>query len=89
MLVNNPKYIENCAKVFLEKYSFKKGQEIYKIDIEFIKIITIKCVEMFKYIDFINNNKDSDAYIIFDDYESLEYLDNDGKVIGYEKILKI
>ena len=91
MLVNDPKYIENCSKVFLKKYSYKKGQEIYKINIDFIKTITIKCVEMFKHMDFINENKDSDAYIIFDDYESLEYLDNNGKelkVIGYEKNTK-
>lgn len=43
---------------------------------------------MFKHLDVINKNKDSDAYIIFEDYESLEYLDNDGKVIGYEKNTK-
>lgn len=88
MLVDDPKYIENCAKVFLEKYSYKKGQEIYKIDIDFIKTATMSCVEMFKHLDVINKNKDSDAYIIFEDYESLEYLDNDGKVIGYEKNTK-
>ena len=26
MLVDNQKYIENCAKVFLENYSYKKGR---------------------------------------------------------------
>ena len=43
---------------------------------------------MFKHMEFINENKDTDAYIIFDDYESLEYLYTNGKVIGYEKITK-
>jgi hypothetical protein len=36
----------------------------------------------------LNDNKDNDAYIIFDDYESLEYLDENNKVIGYEKNTK-
>ena len=89
MLVDNPKYIENCAKIFLEKYSYKKGQEIYKIDFDFIKTVTVNCVEMFKHMDFITKNKDSEAYIIFDDYETLEYLDDKEKIIEYEKNTKL
>lgn len=88
MLVDNPKYIEDCAKIFLNKYAYKKGQEIYKIDFDFIKTITNNCVEMIKHLDFIKDNKDNDAYIIFDDYETLEYLDTNGKIIGYEKNTK-
>jgi phage anti-repressor protein len=88
MLVDNPNDIEDCAKVFLNKYAYKKGQEIYKIDFDFIKTITNNCVEMIKHLDFIKDNKDNDAYIIFDDYESLEYLDTNGKTIGYEKNTK-
>jgi hypothetical protein len=53
-----------------------------------MKTITNNCVEMIKHLDFINDNKDNDAYIIFDDYESLEYLDTNGKTIGYEKNTK-
>ncbi len=39
-------------------------------------------------MDFIDKNKDNDAYIIFD-YETLEYLDNNGKIIGYKKKIQV
>jgi hypothetical protein len=43
MLVDGPKQVEDCAKIFLERYSFKKGQEIYRIDLNFLKSIAINC----------------------------------------------
>jgi phage anti-repressor protein len=86
MTIDEPKTVEKCIKIFLKDYEYKKGHEIYKIDIDIIKSVLFGCNEL----NNIKENKNSDAYIIYDEYDKLEsinYLDNDNNIIGYEKII--
>jgi phage anti-repressor protein len=83
MLVEDPKQVEKCAKIFLEKFSFKKGKEIYKIDIDLMKQITINCAELSN-ISFTNISKNDNAYIVFEDYYYKEYIDNKNYVYAIE-----
>jgi phage anti-repressor protein len=87
MTIDEPKQVEQCIKIFLKDYEYKKGHEIYKIDIDLIKSVIFSCNEL----NNIKEHKNSDAYIIYDEYDKLEsinYLDNDNNIIGYEKIIK-
>ncbi len=87
MTIDEPKQVEQCIKIFLKDYEYKKRHEIYKIDIDLIKNVIFSCNEL----NNIKEHKNSDAYIIYDEYDKLEsinYLDNDNNIIGYEKIIK-
>jgi hypothetical protein len=86
MIVNDSKKVENCAKIFLKTKQFKANKELYQENLELLKDIIYKCADMDKImIDSINNDKKYDTYVIFDDSKSIEYLDLNGEVIGWEK----
>ena len=71
MLVDDPKIIENCMKNFLEKFEYKKGHEIYKIDINIIKKIAFDCSGMNNELNqLILENDNKYAYVVFDDISS-------------------
>lgn len=51
-----------------------------------MKKLVFQCALMDKMVaDNIKNNSDYDAYIVYDDNESVEFLDINNNVIGYEK----
>jgi len=71
MLVDDPKIVENCMKSFLEKFEYKKGHEIYKIDINIIKKIAFDCSGVNNELNQLMLEKDDKyAYVIFDDVSS-------------------
>lgn len=41
--VKDPVDIENCSKILLDKYNYKKGKELYKVDFDVIRGIIIDC----------------------------------------------
>lgn len=86
-IVSHPKSVEKCAKLFMKQFQHKPNQEIYKVDIDVIKKVAAKCAGIDKYVDEIDRNADSDAYVIYDDksFDSIDYLDEQGHIIGYEK----
>ena len=47
MIVDNPSQVENCVKVFVDKFKFKNKQELYKIDYNILKSIVFDCADMF------------------------------------------
>ncbi len=90
MIVNDAKQIESCAKIFTKDYQYKEHKEIYKIDFDLLKSVLVECSEMHKkFTDYVKNTKnDYDTYVVFDDTKTVEYLDLNGNVIGYEKGIK-
>ena len=86
MIVNDPKTVDNCAKLFLKNDRYRGSQELYKTDIDKMKKLVFQCALMDKMVtDNIKNKSDYDAYIVYDDNESVEFLDINNNVIGYEK----
>lgn len=89
MIVNNPKRVETCAKLFLKESRYRSSQELYKTDIDKMKKIVFECAMMDKMVaDNIKNKTDYDVYIVYDDSKSVEFLDINNNVIGYEKGIK-
>jgi phage anti-repressor protein len=86
MIVNDSEKVESCSKVFLKAKQFKANKELYQENLEIIKKIIYNCAGMDKMmIDNINDNKKYDTYVIYDDSKTVEYLDVNNNVIGWEK----
>ena len=83
MIVNDAIKIEKCMKIFTDKNKYRGNSEIYKIDFDMLKQVVFDCAEL--HAKFNNIKKDLDTYIIFDESKSVDYLDLNNKVIGYEK----
>ena len=89
MIVNDPKRVENCAKLFLKDSRYRASQELYKTDIDKIKKLVFECALMDKMVaENIKNKNNYDTYIVYDDSKSVEFLDINNNVIGYEKGIK-
>jgi phage anti-repressor protein len=88
LIVDDPKQVENCTKVFIDKYKFKNKQELYKIEHDKLKSIVFDCAQMTQSIKDKIKEKQLDTYVVYDEFEENEFLDLDNKVIGYEKIQK-
>lgn len=89
MIVNDPKRVENCAKIFLKDSRYRGSQELYKTDIDKIKKLVFECAMMDKMVaESLKNKTDYDTYIVYDDSKSVEFLDVNNNVIGYEKGMK-
>jgi len=86
MIVDDPTQIENCMKIFTDKYKYRGSSEIYKIDFDLLKQVVFGCAEL--HAKFNNIKKDLDTYVVFDDSKSIDYLDLNNEVIGYEKRMK-
>lgn len=68
--VNNIKRVEECTKVFLKQYKYKKYKEIYECDINKIKQIMYKCEQLGLSVNHnkalrINNTKNKKYFISF------------------------
>ena len=86
LIVNDPKKVEQCTKMFIEKYKFKNKQELYKIDHDILKSIAFDCAELNKSItEKMKNYNKYDTYVVYDEFEENEYLDLENNIIGYEK----
>ena len=55
-------------------------KEIYRVDIDFVKLIVENCAQMHYNLDKIANS--SKGYVV---YESKEYLDANGKLYAHER----
>lgn len=67
LLVDNPNYIEACAKSILSEFEQIDNHEIYKVDIDYIKSTIFRCIELQHDKDFFKKKNNVDAYVIFDD----------------------
>ena len=72
MIVKNKNFIETCIKTLMEKYQYKKNQEIYKINIELIKKFIFNCADLTMKNDEILDDKKVDSYIIFDNDKEIK-----------------
>ena len=87
MLIEDVKKVEECMKVFVNKYKFKGNQELYKIDLDTLKNVVFDCAILNETFEgMIKNSKDLDSYIV---YNEEEYLDEDNNTIGYDVIKKV
>jgi phage anti-repressor protein len=88
MLIDDPKKVEDCTKVFTKKNIVRGKQELYKIDFDTLKSIIFNCAFLTKqFNEIISINKDFDSYIVYDEGTN-EYLDENNNIIGFEKIVK-
>ena len=86
MIVDDPKKVEQCSKVFIKQFQYKPNTELYKMNIDDLKKTIFGCAEMDELmIKSANDSKKYDTYVVYDDSKSIEYIDLNGKVIGYEK----
>jgi phage anti-repressor protein len=83
MIVDDPTQIENCMKIFTDKYKYRGSSEIYKMDFDLLKQVVFGCAEL--HAKFNHIKKDLDTYIVFDNSKSIDYLDLNNEFIGYEK----
>ena len=96
MLIDDPKKIEDCTKVFTSKNIVRGKQELYKIDFDILKKIIFECAIMTKQFNevttLMKNNNMFDSYIVYDEDSNSsvtnEYLDNNNNIIGFEKVIK-
>ena len=82
LIVDNPKDVENCVKIFTDKY--KNNKEQYKIDYDILKQTVFDCAQIDKNIVDNVSNKDVDTYLVYDDSKSIKYINLDGETIGYD-----
>ena len=92
MIVDDAKKVEKCTKIFVKKFQYKGNKELYKMDIDDLKKSIFGCAELDEMmnkstIDKMNDTKKYDTYIVYDDSKSIEYINLNGDVIGYEKQL--
>jgi hypothetical protein len=86
MLIDNAKKVEDCIKVFVNKYKFRGIQELYKIDLDILKNVVFDCAILNeRFNEMIKNNKELDSYIV---YNEEEYLDKDNNNIGFDMVKK-
>ena len=86
MIVDDAKKIEQCSKVFIKQFQYKPNTELYRMNIDDLKRTIFGCAEMDEMmIKSANDTKKYDTYIVYDDSKSIEYIDLNDKVIGYEK----
>ena len=86
MIVDDAKKVEQCTKVFVKQFQYKPNTELYKMNIDDLKRTIFGCAEIDDMmIKSMNDTKKYDTYIVYDDSKSIEYIDLNNKVIGYEK----
>ena len=86
MIVDDAKKVEQCSKIFIKQFQYKPNTELYKMNIDDLKRTIFGCAEMDEMmIKSANDTKKYDTYVVYDDSKSIEYIDLNGKVIGYEK----
>ena len=62
MIVNDPKTVENCAKLFLKNDRYRGSQELYKTDIDKMKKLVFQCALMDKMVADNIKNKFTSGY---------------------------
>ena len=88
MLIDDPKKVEDCTKVFTTKNIVRGKQELYKIDLDTLKSIIFNCAFLTKqFNEVLKNNDTFDSYIVYDEGTN-EYLDENNNIIGFEKVVK-
>ena len=89
MIVEDDKQVENCAKIFAKSKQFKANKELYRENLDNLKKLINECAILSKNTSELLNNKDNsdkyDKYVVFDDSQSIEYLNLNDDVIGWSK----
>jgi predicted YcjX-like family ATPase len=86
MIVEDDKRVENCAKAFTKAFQYKGNKELYKMHNDNLKEIIFDCAKTDKKVQkLIENNKNLDTYVVYDDSKKIEYLNLNDEVIGMEK----
>jgi hypothetical protein len=86
MIVEDDKRVEKCAKLFSKAFQYKSNKELYKMNNDNLKEIIFDCAKTDQRVkQIIQNNKNLDTYIIYDDSKTIEYLNLNNDVIGIEK----
>ena len=84
MLVDDEEEVEGCLKIFLKKYKFRKGKELYRVDVDLAKKMIFGCATLSDDLSDITA-KNYDAFVMYNEgYDYINYLNENGDVIGYE-----
>ena len=74
------------SKIFVKQFQYKPNTELYRMNLDVLKQTIFSCSEMNELIiKSADDSKKYDTYVVYDDSKSIEYIDLNGKVIGYEK----
>lgn len=70
ILVKDKIFVENCVKSLISDYRYKPHKEIYRVDIGMLKQSILECASLDIKFDKKYNNKNINAYIVFDDIKN-------------------
>ena len=81
---NNQDFLSETG--LIKQFQYKPNTELYRMNIDDLKRTIFGCAEMDEMmIKSAYDSKKYDTYVVYDDSKSIEYIDLNGKVIGYEK----
>lgn len=86
MIVYDAKKVEQCTKVFVKQFQYKPNTELYKMNIDNLKKTIFECAKIDDMmVKTINESKNYDTYIVYDDSKNIEYINLNNNVLGIEK----
>lgn len=76
MIVNDDKKVEQCNKLFIKVKQFRENRELYRANIDYLKSAIYNCAKLDENLKKeIETSEKYNSYVIFDDANTLEYLD--------------
>jgi len=87
LIVDNPQNIENCVKLFADKQ--RNNKEQYNIDFDLLKKTIFTCASLDKEILEKTSDKSIESYIVYDNSQTIDYINLNGDTIGHDENFKI
>jgi phage anti-repressor protein len=87
MIVNDDKKVEKCTKLFIKVKQFKANKELYQTDFDYLKKTIYNCAELDDNLKIqIEKDDKFDSYVVFDDNNTIEYLQLNDNGTGHTKV---
>ena len=87
MIVNDDKKVEKCTKLFIKVKQFKTNKELYQADFNYLKKTIYNCAELDDNLKIqIEKDDKFDSYVVFDDNNTIEYLQLNNNESGHSKV---
>jgi hypothetical protein len=87
MIVNDDKKVEKCTKLFIKVKQFKANKELYQADFDYLKKTIYNCAELDDNLKIqIEKDDKFDSYVVFDDNNTIEYLQLNDNGTGHSKV---
>lgn len=83
LIVENPQDVENCVKLFTNRY--RNNKEQYKISFDTLKQTVLNCAEIDKSLIDNPSDEENNIYLVYDDSKTIQYVDLDNnEIISYD-----